>query len=182
MLIEFLLKKVELGEIDPYDVNICSLIEEFRVMSERLSSEGMLRLAGTFFLASVKLLKYKLEYFFPQAPHKKERRNITLEEVKEVLRMEEDDPYEYFVSVGRKAGSKNKNIRHKSYSLQTEPEPIPLHKAMNPEEYMKALKELNLYDFEDFKNFFYSLKDPLERVRFFIAWLSINDLPEPVFS
>lgn len=178
MLIDYLLKKVEKGEIDPYQVDIEKLIGEFRAMAESLSSDGMLRLAGSFLQASVKLLKYKLEYFFPTVEHKRERK-ITLEEVKEVLKEEEQEfELEHFVSVGRKAGSKNKSVKPYFY----EPEPIPLHKAMKPEDYMKAIKKLNLYDFKDFESFFYSLKDPIERVRFFMAWLMIENVPDPVFS
>lgn len=168
--VDYLLEKVEKGEIDPYDVDVGRLVEEFRRMAESLSAEGMLRLAGSFLQASVKLLKYKLEYFFPTVEPKRERRKITLQEVKEVLEEEEGElEFEHFVAVGRKEGSKNKSTK----PYFSEPEPIPLHKAMKPEDYMKVLKELNLYEFEDFKSFFYSLKDPIERVRFFMAWLML---------
>ena len=47
-----------------------------------------------------------------------------------------------------------------------------MHKAFDPEEYRKLLKELGLLeDFERFREFLLSIENRTERLRFFMAWL-----------
>lgn len=87
------------------------------------------------------------------------------------MQVEEDPLGEYFLRVGRKAGSPNR--QEKPVSTKPEVEDFTLHKSFSPEEYAKRLEELGLIDWESFKEFFYSIKDPKERVRFFLAWLML---------
>ncbi len=167
--VEYLYELVREGRIDAYDVDLTKLVEAFKEKAESLKEADLLPLAGRFLLASVKIMKLKLEYFFPPVVKQRERKKITIEEVKEVL--EGDiDLYEYVVPVGRPKGSKTQKV---SVAL-SEPEDVPLHKDWRIEDYMRFLVEKNLLEWEEFERFFYSLKDKLERVRFFMAWLSLS--------
>ncbi|MEM3426651.1 MAG: hypothetical protein QW212_00120 [Nitrososphaerales archaeon] len=169
-----LLEKVEKGELDPYDIDLVALIEELRKSAERLP----LGIAGEFLMACAKLLKLKLEYFFPSPPSSPQRRKITLQEVKEALSEEEDPLGEYQVHVGRPLGSKGE--KREALPPTQEEEHIPLHKSFSPEEYAKKIQELGLTDWESFKKFFYSLQDRIERVRFFMSWLEVYCFIKPL--
>ncbi len=164
--IEVLLEKVERGEINPYDVDLKALIEDFR---QRLG-EVSLPYVGLFLEAIVRLLKLELEYFFPSVEIKSREKKITLKEVKEALEdlnLEDLLPV-YQVPVGRPKGSIGT-----PRSITTEKESLdpPLHKTFSPKEYIRRLKEYGLEDWQDVERFLLSLTDRVERVRFLMAWL-----------
>jgi chromatin segregation and condensation protein Rec8/ScpA/Scc1 (kleisin family) len=169
-----LFEKVKTGEIDPYHVDIELLIREFEKKAQELKDYGFFSLAGEFLLALCKLLKFKLEYFFPTPP-KPERKRITIQEVQNILELEEETtPFEFqhLVRVGRPQGSKN-TPKPKETS-ETPEEHVPLHKAFSIEDYIKILTEKNLTTFNTFEAFFHSIPSPIERVRFFMAWLNLT--------
>ncbi len=173
---EFLLEKVQRKEIDPEDVDINSLIEEFKQQVERLSSVELFFQAGSFLQAMASLLKLKAERLLehPTKEEKVKPVRIKLEEVIKAIGQEEnsqedvlDSLWDFKIAVGRKTGSKDSKER-----IIAKPEPIPLHKAFDPEEYRKLLEELGLLeDFERFREFLYKIEDRIERLRFFMAWL-----------
>ncbi|MEM2266005.1 MAG: segregation/condensation protein A [Candidatus Hadarchaeales archaeon] len=171
---EFLLEKVQRKEIDPEDVDINELIEEFKQQVERLSSVELFFQAGSFLQAMARLLKLKTERLLGASPKEEKRKpKIKLEEVLKVIEQEQDQEdildslWDYSVGLGRKIGSRDSIQR-----VSTKPEPIPLHKAFNPEDYRKLLEDLGLLeDFERLKEFLLSIEDRIERLRFFMAWL-----------
>ena len=171
---EFLLEKVQKKEIDPEDVDINELIEEFKQQVERLSSVELFFQAGSFLQAMTRLLKLKTERLLGVSPKEEKRKpKIKLEEVLKVIEQEQDQEdildslWDYSVGLGRKIGSRDSIQR-----VSTKPEPIPLHKAFDPEEYRKLLEDLGLLeDFERLKEFLLFIEDRIERLRFFMAWL-----------
>ncbi len=171
---EFLLEKVQRKEIDPEDVDINELIEEFKQQVERLSSVELFFQAGSFLQAMARLLKLKADKLLGVSPKEEKRKpKIKLEEVLKAIEQEQDREdildslWDYSVGLGRKVGSRDSIQR-----VSTKPEPIPLHKAFDPEEYRKLLKELGLLeDFERFREFLLSIENRTERLRFFMAWL-----------
>jgi len=79
---EFLLEKVQRKEIDPEDVDINGLIEEFKQQVERLSSVELFFQAGSFLQAMTRLLKLKTERLLGVSPKEEKRKpKIELEEV-----------------------------------------------------------------------------------------------------
>ncbi|MGB9874301.1 MAG: segregation/condensation protein A, partial [Hydrogenobacter sp.] len=61
--VEYLYELVREGRIDAYDVDLTKLVKAFKEKAESLKGEEVLPLAGRFLLASVKIMKLKLEYF-----------------------------------------------------------------------------------------------------------------------
>lgn len=107
---ELIIREIEAGNIDPFDVNIEYMIELFRKEAENLKEWEYFEEAGRFLEASAKLLKLHAESIFP-APEPR-RKRITVKEVKEALNEDTDEPeydlswlWEHEVKVGRPAGS-----------------------------------------------------------------------------
>ncbi len=166
-----LLEKVEKGELDPFDVDLVALVHETK---ERLSLVD----AGEFLLVCVKLLKYKLEYFFPSPPLQKQRKKITLQDVKNILEEEEADPFgEYLVKVGRPAGTPNRVKGNDEKHVESFGK-FPLHKSFSWEEYARLIKELNLESWENFQRFFIPFQ--IERRELGFLWFGCKS--EKVFD
>ncbi len=174
--VELLLDKVQKGQINPEDIDLQSLIEAFRQEIDKLSSVDLFLQAGSFLKAVASLLKLKTERLLghPTKEEKVKPVRIKLEEVLKAIGQEEnsqedvlDSLWDFKIAVGRKTGSKDSKER-----IIAKPEPIPLHKAFDPEEYRKLLEKLGLLeDFERFKEFLYRIEDRIERLRFFMVWL-----------
>lgn len=117
------------------------------------------------------LLKLKVEKLFGVKEEKGKRRKVKLEEVLQAIseetQEEEVDLLLYEIKVGRPQGSKD-TVQRISFTLD---EPLPLHKEFKIEDYIEALKRLNLYSFEELKSWLIKIEDHIERVRFFMAWL-----------
>ncbi len=172
---ELLLDKVQKGQINPEDIDLQSLIEAFRQEIDKLSSVDLFLQAGSFLKAVASLLKLKTERLLghPTKEEKAKPVRIKLEEVIKAIEQEQDQEdildnlWDYSVRLGRKIGSRDSIQR-----VSTKPEPIPLHKAFDPEEYRKLLEDLGLLeDFERLKEFLLSIEDRIERLRFFMVWL-----------
>jgi len=71
---EFFLEKVQKREIDPEDVDINSLIEEFKQQVERLSSVELFFQAGSFLQAISRLLKLKADKLLGVSPKEEKRK------------------------------------------------------------------------------------------------------------
>ncbi len=172
---QLLLDKAQRGEVNPEDIDLQELIEDFRQRLSELSERELFFEAGVFLQAIVGLLRFKaLKLLQEDRQEKKEKKvRVRLEEVLKAIEQEQDQEdildslWDYSVGLGRKIGSRDSIQR-----VSTKPEPIPLHKAFDPEEYRKLLEELGLLeDFERLKEFLYRIEDRIERLRFFMAWL-----------
>ncbi len=112
-----------------------------------------------------------VEKLFGVKEEKGKRRKVKLEEVLQAIseetQEEEVDLLLYEIKVGRPQGSKD-TVQRISFTLD---EPLPLHKEFKIEDYIEALKRLNLYSFEELKSWLIKIEDHIERVRFFMAWL-----------
>jgi len=108
---ELVLKEVEEGKLNPFDVNVQYLIELFEEKAKELEDREFFIEAGIFLMTATKLLKLQLLSVFPEP--KRERKRITIEEVKEAIEEVEEEIandtlewlYEYSPQVGRPKGS-----------------------------------------------------------------------------
>jgi len=112
---ELVLREIEKGILDPFDVDLDYLIELFRETAKELEAEEYLREAGRFIEASAKLMKLQVDEIFPRP--KPERKRITIKEVRDVL-VDTGNNYEpeydlswlweHEVKVGRPSGAKDR--------------------------------------------------------------------------
>ncbi|MFN3263795.1 MAG: hypothetical protein ACK42C_02705 [Aquificaceae bacterium] len=163
----YLLLKAQRGQLDPEDIDLEELVRDFKEKIQELSSQELLREAGSFIEAITELLKLKLYKLFPS--EKKERKpRVRLEEVLKVLEPQEvsedlDWLYSHSVHSGRPLGSKDRTERFKP-----EPERMPLHREFRIEEYQKTVAGM---EWEELKSFLLKVEDRVERIRFLMAWL-----------
>lgn len=171
--ISIIVEKARNGEIDPDDVNIEKLIEEFRLQIDTFTKVYELFMYASMFLDAITILmRLKLGKLLDTNLDNKKERKIKLKEVVEALQeIESDDNldwlYTYQTKIGRKAG-----IKSKSYVKTIEKFQVNLHKAFNVQEYVNKIKEMQFTDFKIFKDWLYTLERQ-EQVRFFIAFLFI---------
>lgn len=88
---ERILEKVRRGEIDPEDIDIEKLIEDFRKSLEGLKSADLMPYAGRFIYAIAGLLKLKVEKLFRVETPKEGRKKVKLEEVLQAISSEEKE-------------------------------------------------------------------------------------------
>lgn len=176
--IEFLLEKAKRGEIDPEDINVKDLVEEFKKQVERLSGFELFHQAGAFLQAISSLLKLKVEKLLNFDTKEEKKKKIKLQEVIEVLKQEEEEEeigddlewlWDYKVRAGRPQGSRDTQARESLAQM----EKVPLYGEFKIEQYRKVLEEFGLYEFEDFEKWLAKIQDRVERVRFFMAWLDM---------
>ena len=104
---ELVLKEVEEGKLNPFDANVEYLIELFEEKAKELEDREFFIEAGIFLMVAAKLLKLQLLTVFPEP--KRERKRITIEEVKKVIEEVEEEIasdtlewlYDYSPQVGR---------------------------------------------------------------------------------
>ncbi|RUM31322.1 MAG: segregation/condensation protein A [Aquifex sp.] len=134
---ELVLKEVEEGKLNPFDVDLEYLIGLFEEKAKELEDREFFIEAGVFLMVATRLLKLKLKTIFPEP--KREKRKITVEEVKEVIEEAEEEIssdtldwlYEYSPQLGRPKGSvkaeKPRTLKLKEF-FRTE---VPLHKEVD---------------------------------------------------
>jgi len=83
------LKEVEEGKLNPFDVDLEYLIGLFEEKAKELEDREFFVEAGMFLMVAAKLLKLQLRTIFPEP--KRERKRITVEEVKEVIEEVEEE-------------------------------------------------------------------------------------------
>lgn len=115
---ELVLKEIESGNLDPFDIDLEHLIELFRKEARKLKEWEYFEEAGRFLSTSAKLLKLQIEEIFPKP--KPERKRITIKEVRDVL-VDTENNYEpqydlswlwdYKPKVGRPSGAKDRQER-----------------------------------------------------------------------
>ena len=86
---KLVLKEVEEGKLNPFDVNVQYLIELFEEKAKELEDREFFIEAGVFLVVATKLLKLQLRTIFPEP--KRERKRITIKEVKEVIEKVEEE-------------------------------------------------------------------------------------------
>jgi len=171
---ELILKEVEEGKLNPFDVDLEYLIGLFEEKAKELEDREFFIEAGVFLMVATRLLKLKLKTIFPEP--KKERKKITVEEVKEVIEEVEEEIesdtldwlYEYSPQVGRPKGStkveKLKIIPLSDFFKRE----VPLHKEVDwyseakrvYEEIKKGIFRIrNLRDFIAFLFAYYEYED-----------------------
>jgi len=108
------LKEIETGNLDPFDIDLEYLIELFREEAENLKEWKYLEEAGKFLEAAAKLLRLQIEEIFPKP--KLERKRVTIKEVRDMLVDTENnyEPqydlswlWEHEVKVGKPPGAKD---------------------------------------------------------------------------
>ncbi len=117
---ELVLREIERGALNPFDIDLEYLIEMFRKEAGSLKEWEYFEEAGRFLEASAKLLKVQIEEIFPRPKRKK----VTIKEVREVLVETEDTcelehdlsfMWDYTPKVGRPTGAKDKQERKFSW-------------------------------------------------------------------
>ena len=174
---QLVVEEVKEGKLDPYDVDVFHLIELFQEKAKELKSSELLKEAGLFLEASVKLMKLQMENIFP--PPKKERKKITIAKIEEVLTEDQSQEgeldlswmYEYSPKVGRPKGRKDSQERKlswKEFWEMAKKESVPLHKEVNYSELARKYKEKikkgefkirSLRDFLVYLHAFYEFED-----------------------
>ncbi|MFN3263293.1 MAG: hypothetical protein ACK42C_00145 [Aquificaceae bacterium] len=169
---QLLLDKAQRGQIDPEDIDLQELIDDFRQRLSELSERELFFEAGAFLQAIAGLLKLKaLKLLQEDRQEKREKKvRVRLEEVLKAIEPQKDESldwlWDYSVHAGRPQGRKDAQKRE-TYR----PESIPLHKSFDIEEYRQKLQELGIEDFDMLRDFLYRVPDRIERLRFFMAWL-----------
>ena len=128
-------KLVEEGKIDPWDVDLEKLINEYLEEIRRIELKD-LRVPAKVVAFATFLIKKQLQILFPKPPRRRERRKITLEEIEREF---EETSVEELIKLQpkRRATKKNtKRVKRKKELL-----PPPLHKA-KLEEVLQYLIEL----------------------------------------
>ena len=171
---ELTLKEVKEGNIDPFDVDLGYLIELFQQKASELKGSDYFIEAGLFLQAASELLKLKVQTIFPQL--KKEKKKITIKEVKEILEQgqEEIDTldwlYSYTPQVGRPKGKikteKPKRISLKEF-FQKE---LPLHRNKNVDWDEEAKRV-----YEEIRKGVFKIRSWIDLIAFLYAYMEYED-------
>ena len=172
---ELVLKEIEEGKLDPFDVDLEYLVELFQEKAEELKGSDYFIEAGLFLQAASKLLKLKVQTIFPQP--KKEKKKITIKEVKEVLEEVQEEEidtldwlYSYTPQVGRPKGKveaeKPKKISLKEF-FQKE---LPLHRSRNVD-WKREAKRV----YEDIKKGVFKIRSWIDLIAFLYAYMEYED-------
>ena len=186
---ELVIREIEEGNLDPFDIDLGYLIELFRKEAEDLKEWEYFEEAGRFLEASTKLIKLQVEDIFPKP--KPDRRKITIKEVREAL-VENEDNYEpeydlswlweHEVKVGRPTGAKDRQERKLTgKELQVD------YQKLAGERDMKGV----LHEQVDYQRLAQEVREkvvrgiPIRTLREFIAYLyaymEFGDVPEIKF-
>ena len=172
---ELALKEIEEGKVNPFDVDLEYLIEIFQEKAKELQGREYFIEAGLFLQAASKLLKLKVQTIFPEP--KKEKRKITIKEVKEVLEEVESEEidtldwlYSYTPQVGRPKGKveaeKPKRITLKEF-FQRE---LPLHRRRDVEWKKEAQRV-----YEEIKKGVFKIRSWIDLIAFLYAYMEYDD-------
>ena len=176
---KLVIREIEEGNLDPFDIDLGYLIELFRKEAEDLKEWEYLEEAGRFLEASTKLIKLQVEEIFPRP--KPERKKITIKEVREAL-VENEDTYEpeydlswlweHEVRVGRPSGSKDRQERKLTCKESwARAEDIPLHKEINYHELAKKVRE-------SIKEGKFRIRNIRDFIAYLFAYYEFQDVPE----
>jgi len=173
---EFVLKEVEEGKVNPFDVDVEYLIELFKEKAKDLQGHKFFIEAGIFILAASKLLKLQVQTIFPEP--KKERRKITIEEVKEVIEEVEEEIasdtldwlYDYSPHVGRPKGS-IKAEKPKILKPSSLREFLPLHKSQEVD-WSEEAKRV----YEEIKEGTFKIRSWIDLIAFLYAYMEYDFL------
>jgi len=172
---KLVLKEVEEGKLNPFDVNVQYLIELFEEKAKELEGREFFIEAGIFLMVAAKLLKLQLRTIFPEP--KRERKRITIEEVKELIEEVEEEIvsdtlewlYDYSPQVGRPKGSvrveKPKKIPLRDFFKRE----IPLHKEVD---WYKEAKRV----YEEIKKGIFRIRNLRDFIAFLFAYYEYEDL------
>jgi len=168
------LKEVEEGKLNPFDVDVEYLIELFEEKAKELEDREFFIEAGMFLMVATRLLKLKLKTIFPEP--KRERRKITVEEVKEVIKEVEEEIksdtldwlYDYSPNVGRPKGSvkveKPKTLKFREFFRRE----VPLHKEVD---WYKEAKRV----YEEIKKGIFRIRNLRDFIAFLFAYYEYED-------
>lgn len=171
---ELILKEVEEGKLNPFDVNVKYLIELFEEKAKDLEDREFFIEAGIFLMAAAKLLKLQLLSVFPEP--KRERKRITIEEVEKVIEEVEKEIasdtlewlYEYSPNVGRAKGStkveKPKEMPLRDFFKKE----IPLHKEVPWQAEAKRV-------YEEIKKGVFRIRSLRDFIAFLFAYYEYED-------
>ncbi len=176
---EIVIKEIEKGSLDPFDIDLGYLIELFRKEAEDLKEWEYFESAGRFLEASTKLIKLQVEEIFPRP--KPERKKITIKEVREAL-VENEDNYEpeydlswlweHEVRVGRPSGSKDRQERRLTWKeFWSQAESVPLHREID---YRKLAEEVR----EKIKRGEFRIRTIRDFIAYLFAYYEFEDVPE----
>ena len=174
---ELVVKEVERGKVDPFDVDVFYLARLFRELAEELESSEYFREAGRFLGASAKLLRLQVEEIFPSP--KPEKKRITIKEVREVLKESSEEGeydlsfvYDYSPKIGRPSGAKDRVERKLTWKeFWDQAESVPLHKEIN---YYELAKEVR----EKIKKGEFEIKSIRDFIAYLFAFHEYEDVPE----
>jgi len=172
---KLVLKEVEEGKLNPFDIDVEYLVELFREQAKKLNDAELLIEAGIFLETAVRLMQLQLQTIFPE--NGKRKRKITVEEVKAIIEEVEksvegdvmDWLYEYSVPVGRPVGSGKKSEK-KTEVLETIPvKGIPLYKETD---WQKEAKRV----YEEIKKGVFRIRTLKDFIAFLYAYMEYEDL------
>ncbi|GAB6066255.1 ScpA family protein [Aquifex pyrophilus] len=173
---ETLVEEVEKGKVNPFDVDLEHLIKLFEEKAKELEERELFLEAGVFLQVATKLLKLKLRYLFPE--QKRERKKITIEAVKEVVKEVEEEVdflewlYDYSPSVGRPKGSKAQKPQKMDFKEFFKKE-VPLHREVD---WQKEARRV----YEEIKRGAFRIRSVRDFIAFLFAYQEFEDL-EKVF-
>ncbi|EDP74818.1 hypothetical protein [Hydrogenivirga sp. 128-5-R1-1] len=176
---ELVIREIEEGSLDPFDIDLGYLITLFRKEAEDLKEWEYFEEAGRFLEASTKLIKLQVEDIFPSP--KPERKKITIKEVREAL-VEDQDNYEpeydlswlweHEVKVGRPAGSRDRQERKLTWKeFWSQAENISLHKETNYHELARKVRER-------IKEGEFKIRNIRDFIAYLFAYYEFQDVPE----
>ncbi len=116
---------VEEGKIDPWDVDLERLINEYLEEIRRRELADLTVPAKVIAFATF-LIKKQLEILFPKPPRRRERKRITLQEIEREF---EQTPAEEFVNIRPKGVKKSSPKKGKTEPKGQDQSPPPLHRT-----------------------------------------------------
>ncbi|GAB6064923.1 ScpA family protein [Aquifex pyrophilus] len=169
---ELVLAEIEKGNVNPFEVDLEHIIKIFEEKAKELEERELFLEAGVFLLVATKLLKLKLRYLFPEP--KRERKRITIEEVKEVVKEAEEEAdflewlYDYSPSVGRPKGSRVVKPQKMDFKEFFKKE-IPLHKEVD---WYKEARRV----YEEIKRGVFRIRNISDFIAFLFAYQEFEDI------
>ena len=179
---KLVLREIERGILDPFDIDLGYLIELFRKEAEDLKEWEYFEEAGRFLEASITLIKLQIEEIFPSL--KPERKKITIKEVREALVGNEDtyEPkydlswlWEHEVKVGRPSGSQDRQERKLTWKeFWSQAESVPLHREIDYRRLAEEVREL-------LKEGRFWIRTLTDFIAYLHAYMEFEDVPEIKF-
>ncbi len=170
---EVAVREIEKGNIDPFDVDLNSLIKLFTESAKDLENREFFIEAGIFLETAVRLMKLQLRTIFPEIGEGK--RKVTIKEVKEVLEEVKDEfdadtmewLYEYLVPVGRPVGKKSEKRTEVLETISIKE--IPLHRETDWHSEAKRV-------YEEIRKGVFKIRTLKDFIAFLYAYMEYDDL------